>query len=174
MIGRPVAAAQSRRSGSARCAYSVPPSWQRSVHGIQGCQLDSPVLHMISFHGADGDVNARAAVIAACTSSTRFTCEGEGITKVRCDCGAVELTVTADPAEINDCHVHGVSGGRTGAYYRTNRWSCPLDRDSTSVYLRAARRLEFHRCKVCNLTTRWVNIDRAKRKEGRQRTPHNA
>lgn len=56
--------------------------------------------------------------------------------------------------------------GALGAYYRTDQVRVLSGPDSTSVYLRAARRLEFHRCKVCNLTTRWVNVDLTNGKRG--------
>jgi hypothetical protein len=38
--------------------------------------------------------------------------------------------------------------------------------DATSIYLPGPRGLEFHRCKVCGLTTHWVNVDRMRPRMG--------
>jgi hypothetical protein len=82
------------------------------------------------------------------------------MTEARCDCGAVVLELAADPAEINDCQCSWCQRlGALWAYYPTDQVRVLPGPEATSVYLRGARRLEFHRCKVCGLTTHWVNVD---------------
>src|ERR1700743_1716299 len=82
------------------------------------------------------------------------------MTEASCDCGAIVLEVTADPAEISDCQCSWCQRlGALWAYYEKDQVRILSNPDATSVYQRAARRLEFHRCKVCGLTTHWINID---------------
>jgi len=82
------------------------------------------------------------------------------VTEAKCDCGAVRLELATDPAEINDCPcVWCQRLGALWAYYPRDQVRVLSNPDATTVYLRAARRLEFHRCTVCGLTTHWVNID---------------
>ena len=89
------------------------------------------------------------------------------MTEARCDCGAVVLELSADPAEINDCQCSWCQRlGALWAYYPTDQVRILSEPEATSVYLRAARRLEFHRCKVCGLTTHWVNVDPSRQKMG--------
>ena len=89
------------------------------------------------------------------------------MTEARCDCGAVLLEVAEDPAEINDCQCSWCQRlGALWAYYPKDQVRILSGPDATSVYLRAARRLEFHRCKVCGLTTHWVNVDSTKGRMG--------
>jgi hypothetical protein len=38
--------------------------------------------------------------------------------------------------------------------------------DATVIYQRASRRLEFHRCKVCGLTTHWAQVDQTRPRMG--------
>jgi hypothetical protein len=85
--------------------------------------------------------------------------------EARCDCGAVVLEVADDPAEICQCSWCQRLGA-LWAYYPKHQVRILSGPDATSVYLRAARRLEFHRCKVCALTTHWVNVDSTKGKMG--------
>jgi hypothetical protein len=89
------------------------------------------------------------------------------MTEARCDCGAVVLEVTDDPAEINDCQCSWCQRlGAFWAYYSRDQVRILSRPDATSVYQRAARRLEFYRCKVCGLTTHWVNVDPNQEKMG--------
>jgi hypothetical protein len=93
--------------------------------------------------------------------------QGEGMTEARCDCGAVVLQVAFDPAEINDCQCSWCQRlGALWAYYPRDQVCILSGPELTTVYKRAARRLEFHRCKVCGLTTHWVNTDPSNGKMG--------
>ena len=85
------------------------------------------------------------------------------MTEAKCDCGAVVLAIAVDPTEINDCQCSWCQRlGALWAYYPTDQVRMLSGPDATTVYQRAARRLEFHRCKVCGLTTHWVNTDPTK------------
>jgi hypothetical protein len=78
--------------------------------------------------------------------------------EVVCDCGAVRLDVAEAPEELNDCPcVWCQRLGALWAYYPRSQVQILSEPDATSIYLRAAHRLEFHRCKTCGLTTHWVN-----------------
>ncbi len=89
------------------------------------------------------------------------------MTEVKCDCGAVVLEVADDPTEINDCQCSWCQRlGALWAYYPTDHVRILSGPGATSVYLRVSRHLEFHRCKVCGLTTHWMNVDSTKGKMG--------
>ena len=82
------------------------------------------------------------------------------MTEAICDCGAVRLQVTEDPTEINDCHCSWCQRlGALWAYYEKDQVRILCAPDATSVYMRAAHEIEFHRCKVCGLTTHWLPVD---------------
>lgn len=82
------------------------------------------------------------------------------MTQAICDCGAVRLEVSEDPAEINDCQCSWCQRlGALWAYYPKDQVRMLSPADATAVYLRAQRELEFHRCKVCGLTTHWLHVD---------------
>ena len=84
-----------------------------------------------------------------------------------CDCGAVRLQVAKAPAEVNDCQCPWCQRlGATWAYYRKDQVRILCEPDATSVYLRAERRLEFHRCKICGLTTHSLNADPSRLRMG--------
>ena len=75
-----------------------------------------------------------------------------------CDCGAVRLEIAEPPAEVNDCQCAWCQRlGALWAYYPKDQVRLVNAPDATAIYQRAARRLEFHRCKVCGLTSHWVN-----------------
>jgi len=77
-----------------------------------------------------------------------------------CDCGAVRLTIVEAPEEVNDCQCAWCQRlGALWAYYPTDQVCFLSEPDATAIYLRGARKLEFHRCRMCGLTTRWVNRD---------------
>ena len=77
-----------------------------------------------------------------------------------CDCGAVRLAVAEAPSEVNDCQCSWCQGlGALWAYYTRDQVRFVCEPDATAIYLRGPRRLEFHRCKVCGLTTHWVAVD---------------
>jgi hypothetical protein len=78
-----------------------------------------------------------------------------------CDCGAVRLEVADAPEEVNDCQCSWCQRlGALWAYYPKDKVRLVCEPGSTSIYLRGSRRLEFHRCKVCGLTTHWVGQTR--------------
>jgi len=84
-----------------------------------------------------------------------------------CDCGAVRLEVAEPPTELNDCQCAWCQRlGALWAYYPTDKVRLVCEPDATSVYLRASRRLEFHSCKVCGLTTHWSPVDRTRPRMG--------
>jgi hypothetical protein len=88
---------------------------------------------------------------------------GEIMIEAICDCGAVRLEVAHIPAEVNDCQCPWCQRlGSLWAYYPKDQVRIVSNPDSTAIYLRAQRRLEFHRCKVCGLTTHWINTDQTK------------
>jgi hypothetical protein len=77
-----------------------------------------------------------------------------------CDCGAVRMEIAEPPGKLNDCQCSWCQRlGALWAYYKRDQVRLVCEPDATSVYLRGRRRLEFHRCKVCGLTTHWVNVD---------------
>lgn len=77
-----------------------------------------------------------------------------------CDCGAVRFEVTEAPTEVNDCQCSWCRKlGALWAYYTRDQVRFVSEPDATSIYLRGDRWLEFHRCKVCGLTTHWVAVD---------------
>jgi hypothetical protein len=84
-----------------------------------------------------------------------------------CDCGAVRLQVSKAPAEVNDCQCSWCQRlGALWAYYLKDEVRLVCEPDATSIYLRGPRGLEFHSCKVCGLTTHWVNVDRTRPRMG--------
>jgi hypothetical protein len=84
-----------------------------------------------------------------------------------CDCGAVRLEIDQAPDEVNDCQCDWCQRlGALWAYYPTGQVRLVCEPGATEVYLRAARRLEFHSCKVCGLTTHWAPVDAARPRIG--------
>ena len=84
-----------------------------------------------------------------------------------CDCGAVRMEIAKAPEKLNDCQCSWCQRlGALWAYYKQDEVRLVCESDATSVYIRGPRRLEFHRCKVCGLTTHWVSIDPARRRMG--------
>ena len=77
-----------------------------------------------------------------------------------CDCGAVRLTIVEAPEEVNDCQCAWCQRlGALWAYYPKDQVHFLSEPGATAIYLRGARKLEFHRCRMCGLTTHWVNRD---------------
>jgi len=84
-----------------------------------------------------------------------------------CDCGAVRLEIAEPPEQVNDCQCAWCQRlGALWAYYPKDQVRFVCAPDATTVYQRASRRLEFHRCKVCGLTSHWVNADPNGRRMG--------
>ena len=74
-----------------------------------------------------------------------------------CDCGAVRLEVAEAPTRLNDCQCDWCQRlGALWAYYPTDQVRLVCEPGATEVYQRASRRLEFHRCRVCGLTSHWA------------------
>ena len=74
-----------------------------------------------------------------------------------CDCGAVRLEMNRGPEKVNDCQCAWCQRlGALWAYYPRDEVRVLADPGATEVYQRAAQRIEFHRCKVCGLTSHWV------------------
>ncbi|WP_102108245.1 GFA family protein [Oceaniglobus roseus] len=81
---------------------------------------------------------------------------------VTCDCGAVTVTAPGLPDEVNACPCGWCQ--RIGARWGYYRRSSVTVTGETQVYLRASRRIEFHRCLVCGAVTHWLpntGLDRA-------------
>ncbi|HEX7760799.1 MAG TPA: GFA family protein [Caulobacteraceae bacterium] len=84
-----------------------------------------------------------------------------------CDCGAVRLEIAQAPTQVNDCPCSWCQRlGALWAYYPPDQVRITSPPDATAVYQRAARRLEFHRCKTCGLTTHWSNPDPTAKRMG--------
>ena len=84
-----------------------------------------------------------------------------------CHCGKTQFEVTEAPASVTTCTCSlCAKRGALWAYYKKDEVRLVCEPDATSVYIRGPRRLEFHRCKVCGLTTHWVSIDPARRRMG--------
>lgn len=86
---------------------------------------------------------------------------------VICDCGAVRLEVTEAPQEVNDCQCSWCQRlGALWAYYPKEQVRVVSAPEATSIYLRGGRHLEFHRCRICGLTTHWLNVDATRPRMG--------
>jgi len=84
-----------------------------------------------------------------------------------CDCGAVRLEVAHAPEKLNDCQCAWCQRlGALWAYYKRDQVRLVCEPGATAIYLRGPRRLEFHRCKVCGLTTHWVSVDETRKRMG--------
>jgi hypothetical protein len=84
-----------------------------------------------------------------------------------CDCGAVRLEVAEAPEQVNDCQCAWCQRlGALWAYYRKDQVRLVCEPGATSIYMRGPRRLEFHRCKVCGLTTHWAQVDQTRPRMG--------
>jgi hypothetical protein len=84
-----------------------------------------------------------------------------------CDCGAVRLEVAQAPERVNDCPCSWCQRlGALWAYYPKEQVRLVCEPEATQVYLRGPKRLEFHSCKVCGLTTHWASVDGTRRTMG--------
>ena len=84
-----------------------------------------------------------------------------------CDCGAVRLEAAEAPEELNDCQCDWCQRlGALWAYYPKDQVRLICEPGATAIYQRASRRLEFHRCKVCGLTTHWAQVDQTRPRMG--------
>ena len=84
-----------------------------------------------------------------------------------CDCGAVRLEVAAAPERLNDCQCDWCQRlGALWAYYPADQVKLVCEPGGTETYQRASRRLAFHRCRVCGLTSHWASADGTGRRVG--------
>jgi hypothetical protein len=84
-----------------------------------------------------------------------------------CDCGTVRLEIAEAPETVNDCQCTWCQRlGALWAYYPREQVRVVCEPEATSIYFRASRRLEFHSCKVCGLTTHWVAANQPRRLMG--------
>ncbi len=84
-----------------------------------------------------------------------------------CDCGAVRLGVATAPEKLNDCQCDWCQRlGALWTYYPKDKVQLICEPGATEIYQRGSRRLEFHRCKVCGLTTHWASVDPTRRRMG--------
>jgi hypothetical protein len=84
-----------------------------------------------------------------------------------CDCGAVRLEIAEPPEELNDCQCDWCQRlGALWAYYPKDKVRLVCEPGAAEVYSRASRRLAFHRCKVCGLTSHWTSLDETRPRMG--------
>lgn len=76
-----------------------------------------------------------------------------------CICGAVRLAITRAPDEVTDCNCTLCRRyGTLWAYYSPKDVTIPGG--LTDTYLRGAKQIEFHRCKICGCVTHWSPVDK--------------
>jgi hypothetical protein len=74
-----------------------------------------------------------------------------------CICGAVRLAITRAPDEVTDCNCTLCRRyGTLWAYYSPKDVTIPGG--LTDTYLRGAKQIEFHRCKICGCVTHWSPV----------------
>ena len=78
-------------------------------------------------------------------------------TEGRCDCGAVTITLPALPDEMNACPCSYCT--RVGAHWGYFAAGTVEVQGSSVPYRRAAKRIEFHHCPTCGITTHWIDPD---------------
>jgi hypothetical protein len=84
-----------------------------------------------------------------------------------CDCGAVRLQIAEAPTDINDCPCSWCQRvGALWAYYKKDAVRLVCEPGATSVYLRGPKRLAFHSCNICGLTTHWSHRDPSRENMG--------
>jgi hypothetical protein len=76
-----------------------------------------------------------------------------------CICGAVRLAITRAPDEVLDCNCTLCRRyGTLWAYYSPKDVTIPSG--LTDIYMRGAKQIEFHRCKICGCVTHWSPADK--------------
>ncbi|HAH09310.1 MAG TPA: aldehyde-activating protein [Alphaproteobacteria bacterium] len=77
-----------------------------------------------------------------------------------CDCGAVRLEIETAPTEINDCQCTWCQRlGALWSYFQKDQVKIISTLGATETYLRGPKRIEFHRCRTCGLTSHWLPSD---------------
>ena len=78
-----------------------------------------------------------------------------------CHCGAVQVRVASLPTYLNDCQCgHCQKRGALWAYYPVDQFSVV---GPTSMYVWGDRRIAFHFCATCGMTTHWWPVDPVRR-----------
>lgn len=86
-----------------------------------------------------------------------------------CHCGAVVISLAADPTEVTDCNCSLCrSYGVLWAYYPADDVSVSPEAP-TDTYAWNGRHVDFHRCHSCGCVTHWTPRD-----DGRDRRGVNA
>lgn len=80
-----------------------------------------------------------------------------------CHCGAVRLSVDADPPTVvTDCNCSICRRyGALWSYYSPTKVRIEPPEGATEAYVWGDHMLEFHRCKGCGCLTHWASIDRS-------------
>ena len=78
-----------------------------------------------------------------------------------CDCGAVHIELDETPEEVTDCNC-GICRryGSRWSYFNPRQVRILPPDGATTIYMRANRRLEFHRCAVCGCVTHWAAVQK--------------
>lgn len=71
----------------------------------------------------------------------------------QCDCGAVTVTLSTRPEEINACQCNYCR--RIGARWAYPETSTVSIQGETAIYKRGSRFASFHRCVQCGVVTHW-------------------
>jgi hypothetical protein len=75
-----------------------------------------------------------------------------------CVCGAVRLAISLAPDELLDCNCSICRRyGALWAYYSLEDVIVPGG--LTDTFMRGAKKIEFHRCKICGCVTHWSPTD---------------
>ena len=79
-----------------------------------------------------------------------------------CICGAVRLAISRPPDELLDCNCSICRRyGVLWAYYSLKDVIVPSG--LTDTFMRGAKKIEFHRCKICGCVTHWSPTDQRDR-----------
>ena len=77
-----------------------------------------------------------------------------------CHCGAVHLTVAAEPETVTECSCSICRRyGVLWAYYPPSQVTLSPPAGATDIYMWDDRSREFHRCKVCGCMTHMAAAD---------------
>lgn len=84
-----------------------------------------------------------------------------------CHCGAIQIAVTAYPAEVTECNCSLCrSYGVLWAYYAIGDIVSLPAASLTDTYAWGDRHVDFHRCRGCGCVTHWVPRDPARDRRG--------
>ncbi len=79
-----------------------------------------------------------------------------------CNCGAVRLQIASPPTELTDCNCSICRRyAALWAYYPLKDVIVPGG--LTDIFSRGAKKIEFHRCKICGCVTHWSPTDQRDR-----------